>query len=77
MIENDIAKLSKELAQIDIDIISNPDLLIQKEVILSELDTLRNELADENAKHERNREENARRRHNYIPFIITLSLIHI
>lgn len=72
LIENDITKITQELAQIDIDIISNPDLIIQKELRLSELDTLRNELADENAKHERNRNENTRRRHNYIPLIIHL-----
>lgn len=72
LIENDIAKLTTELEQIEVDIISNPDLQNQKEIMLSTLSTLRNELADEHAKSERNLKENARRRHNYIPFIITL-----
>ena len=63
VLEREIEECNVQLASMDLE---DPSL------ITARLESLHAELAEEGAKLERQRQENIRRRHNFVPFIVTL-----
>ncbi len=68
LLEQDLAELQARLDTLSIQGVCSEDV----ESIRMEMLSLRSRLDDELATQERQRQENIRRRHNYVPFIMTM-----